>query len=101
MVKPMNYDGIIIGIGSFLMIGLLHPVVIKSEYYFGTKIWPAFLLSGILCIVFSLFSSGKVLSPLLAVLGFSLLWSITELFEQKKRVEKGWFPRNPNKKIFE
>jgi hypothetical protein len=97
----MNYDGIIIGIGSFLMIGLLHPVVIKSEYYFGTKIWPAFLLSGILCIVFSLFSSGKVLSPLLAVLGFSLLWSITELFEQKKRVEKGWFPRNPNKKIFE
>lgn len=101
MVRLMNYDGIIIGIGSFLMIGLLHPVVIKAEYYFGTKIWPAFLFLGIVCIVLSLFSSGKVVSPLLAVLGFSLLWSINELFEQKQRVEKGWFPRNPNKKIFE
>ena len=34
----MNYDGIIIGIGTFLIIGLLHPVVIKAEYYFTTKI---------------------------------------------------------------
>lgn len=101
MVKLMNYDGIIIGIGSFLMIGLLHPVVIKAEYYLGTKIWPAFLVSGIVCIILSLFSSGKVVSPLLAVLGFSLLWSIKELFEQELRVEKGWFPRNPNKKILE
>lgn len=101
MVNLMNYDGIIIGIGSFLMIGLLHPVVIKAEYYFGTKIWPAFLVSGIMCIILSLFASGRVLSPLLAVLGFSLLWSINELFEQKKRVEKGWFPRNPKKKFFE
>ncbi|XIJ22937.1 DUF4491 family protein [Lacrimispora sp. JR3] len=97
----MNYEGIIIGMGTFLLIGLLHPVVIKAEYYFGTKIWPAFLAAGIVCIVLSLFSSGRVLSPLLAVLGFSLLWSIKELFEQKQRVEKGWFPRNPNKKIFE
>jgi hypothetical protein len=24
---------------------------------------------------------------------FSSFWSILELFEQKKRVEKGWFPK--------
>jgi len=34
----------------------------------------------------------------LAVLGFSLLWSIKELSEQKDRVEKGWFPKNPKRK---
>ena len=33
----MNYSGIYIGLGSFLFIGLLHPVVIKCEYYLGTK----------------------------------------------------------------
>ena len=27
-----------------------------------------------------------------------MLWSIGEIFEQKKRVEKGWFPMNPKRK---
>lgn len=94
----MNYDGILIGIGTFLIIGLLHPVVIKGEYYFGSRIWPFFLIGGILCIGFSLACAKGVLSALLAVLGFSLLWSIKELSEQKDRVEKGWFPKNPKRK---
>ncbi|MBQ5683504.1 MAG: DUF4491 family protein, partial [Peptococcaceae bacterium] len=25
-------------------------------------------------------------------------WSIGELKEQRERVEKGWFPKNPNRK---
>ena len=37
-------------------------------------------------------------STLLAVWGASSLWGIGELFEQRKRVEKGWFPRNPKRK---
>ena len=36
-------------------------------------------------------------AALLGVLGCSCLWSIQELFEQEKRVEKGWFPANPAK----
>ncbi|MBQ5864199.1 MAG: DUF4491 family protein, partial [Bacteroidales bacterium] len=28
----------------------------------------------------------------------SSFWSILEVFEQKKRVEKGWFPKNPKRK---
>jgi hypothetical protein len=94
----MNYLGIITGIGTFLIIGLLHPVVIKSEYYFGTKIWPLFLISGIAFIGLSLFLSHVAASCVSAVMGFSLLWGIGELFEQEKRVEKGWFPSNPGKK---
>ncbi|HQN94459.1 MAG TPA: DUF4491 family protein, partial [Prolixibacteraceae bacterium] len=93
-----SFAGILIGIGAFLIIGLLHPVVIKGEYYFGIKIWPWFLIGGIVCIIGSLLISNIILSSLTGVLGFSLFWSIHELFEQKRRVEKGWFPRNPKKK---
>ena len=91
-------SGIIIGIGTFLIIGLLHPVVIKTEYHTGTKFWWLFLLSGVVCIATSLFATHIIVSSLLTVLGFSLLWSIHELFEQKKRVERGWFPTNPKRK---
>ena len=76
-------SGIIIGIGTFLIIGLLHPVVIKTEYHAGTKFWWLFLLSGVACIAISFFATHIIVSSLLAVLGFSLLWSIHELFEQK------------------
>ncbi|MBE5994779.1 MAG: DUF4491 family protein [Paenibacillaceae bacterium] len=95
----MNYDGIIIGIGTFLIIGLLHPVVIKAEYYFTTKIWPLFLIFGLMCFGISLVSPSPTERSLSAVLGCSLLWSIKEIFEQKTRVEKGWFPENPKRKI--
>lgn len=95
----MNLSGIIIGVGAFLIIGILHPVVIKTEYYIGTKAWPLFALLGLSCIIGSLFCSHYVIAALLSVLGFSLLWSIHELFAQKRRVEKGWFPTNPKKPI--
>ena len=94
----MNFTGIIIGIAAFMIIGILHPVVIKTEYYFGKSMWPAFLVSGIICIIFSIIVESMIPSILLSVLGFSLLWSIHELFEQEERVRKGWFPANPNKK---
>ncbi len=93
----MNYEGIIIGAGTFFIIGILHPVVIKTEYYIGTKAWPIFFIAGIICASLSFFFDIPGISALLAVLGFSLLWSVRELFDQEKRVEKGWFPANPQK----
>jgi len=80
------FDGIIIGLGSFLLIGLLHPVVIKAEYYFGKHIWPLFLLFGVSFSLLSMLAQNHIASALSAVFGFSLLWSIKELFEQEKRV---------------
>lgn len=94
----MSFDGIIIGVGAFLIIGLLHPIIIKVEYYIGKHIWPLFLVSGIICIALSVFVGLTVISALLSVLGFSLLWSIRELFEQEERVCRGWFPANSGKK---
>ena len=87
------FIGIIIGFVAFFIIGLLHPVVIKGEYYFGTKIWPFFLIGGLASIIASYFIESVLWSSVFGVLGFSLLWSIHELFEQKRRVEKGWFPK--------
>ena len=52
-----NLTGIVIGIATFLIIGIFHPMVTKGEY-----------------------------------------WSIGELFEQRERVAKGWFPKNPKRK---
>lgn len=97
MLNQLHFEGILIGIGSFLIIGLLHPVVIKTEYHFGTKPWPVFLVLGLLAAVFSLIIENIILSTLLGVLAFSLFWTILELFEQKKRVEKGWFPKKQTK----
>jgi hypothetical protein len=94
----MNYDGIIIGLTSFLIIGLFHPIVIKAEYYIGKKIWPVFLILGIILIAISLFIDQFMISALAGLTGFAFLWSIHEVIKQEERVAKGWFPANPNKK---
>ena len=73
-------------------------MVIKGEYYFGVKIWPLFLLMGLVCVALSIAVRHVVWSTLLAVWGASSFWSIGELFEQRHRVEKGWFPENPRRK---
>lgn len=93
----MNFTGIIIGGAVFLMIGIFHPIVIKAEYYYGTKCWPIFALVGLLTLIGSILISSTVWSVLLGSFAFSCFWSILELFEQKKRVERGWFPKNPNR----
>ena len=94
----MNYSGLIIAVITFLVIGVFHPIVIKGEYYFGTRCWWVFLLAGIGFIIASLLVSDDMLSPILGVVGCSFLWSILEICEQKERVEKGWFPKNPKSK---
>ena len=38
----MNYSGLIIAVITFLIIGIFHPIVIKCEYYFGTRCWWVF-----------------------------------------------------------
>ena len=93
-----NVSGIIIGVATFLIIGLFHPLVIKAEYYIGVKSWWLFLLLGILSAIASLLVANLIISILLGVVAFSSFWSIGEVFQQKKRVEKGWFPANPKRK---
>ena len=93
----LHLSGILIAVCAFAIIGVFHPIVIKTEYYTGTKYWWVFLVLGIACLVAALFTADTIASALLGVLGASLLWSIHELFEQKERVRKGWFPKNPKR----
>lgn len=92
----LHFSGLLTALATFFTIGLFHPLVIKGEYYFGVKCWWAFLFVGIVTICASLFIEEKFCSTLLAVIGASSLWGIGELFHQRKRVEKGWFPKRPN-----
>ena len=94
----MHFNGVIIGILAFLIIGLFHPIVIKTEYYFGKKVWPVFLILGIVFIGLSTQFSNLLVSGPIGVLGFTCIWSIHEIIEQEERVKKGWFPGNPNRK---
>jgi len=92
-IETYNLTGILIGLITFLIIGLFHPLVVKGEYYFGVKCWWAFLLLGIGGVVAALFLQNVIASTSCGVFAFSSFWSIGELFEQRKRVEKGWFPK--------
>lgn len=93
----MTLDGLIIGLGTFLIIGLFHPIVIKGEYHFGTRFWWCFLVAGIAFGVASLLVSNVLVSSLLGVAAFSSFWGILEVHQQQNRVKKGWFPRNPKR----
>lgn len=88
----MNFTGLIFGFFVFFSIGVYHVLVVKVEYHWGTWPWVVFLALGVICIYLSLTSRGQVNSIFWGYLGFVNLWTIRELFEQKKRVEKGWYP---------
>ena len=96
----MNFTGIIVGLATFLIIGIFHPIVIKAEYYLGTRCCWMFLVAGILFGIISLSVDNLIASTILGVTAFSSFWSILELKQQKERVRKGWFPAGPghNKK---
>ncbi|MBN2436017.1 MAG: DUF4491 family protein [Spirochaetes bacterium] len=92
-----NYSGVIIGLMTFLLIGILHPLVIKGEYHFGKRICIVFFILGLLSIIFSVLTGNYIISSFFGITGFMLLWSIREIFEQEKRVIAGRFPRNPKR----
>lgn len=94
----LNYEGIIVGLATFMIIGIFHPIVIKAEYHIGKKCWWIFLLAGIGFAGVSLVAGNLVWSTISGVTAFSCFWSIHELIEQEKRVSKGWFPSNPKKR---
>lgn len=91
----MNYESILIGFVTFLIIGIFHPIVSKGEYYFSKNIWPIFVIAAIILFYFALRIQNMVVSPILSITGFTCLWSVKELFEQEERVLKGHAPKNP------
>lgn len=97
LLNSYHLTGLVIGICTFLIIGLFHPVVIKAEYYWGTKCWWIFLVLGIVGVIASFSTKDIFISSLLGVFAFSSFWTIKEVFDQEERVKKGWFPKNPKR----
>ena len=96
LLSQFNLQGIAIGLATFLIIGIFHPLVIKGEYYMGQKCNWLFLIGGIATLILSLVTTGTA-SILCGVTSFSCFWSILEVKEQRERVRKGWFPANPRR----
>ena len=95
ILSNFGLAGLFIGLCTFLIIGLFHPLVIKGEFYFGEKIKWAFLAGGIIFLFLSVIVNSLMLSVLFGVTSFSSFWGIKEVVEQVERVKKGWFPANP------
>ena len=55
--------GIMIGVATFLIIGIFHPLVTKGEYYFGVRIWWIFLLMGIAAVIIVILQAKKKEHP--------------------------------------
>lgn len=96
-INTYNLAGLLVGLATFLIIGLFHPLVIKGEYYLGQKSNWLFLVGGVATTVGSLVTTG-IVSIFLGVTAFSCFWSILEVREQRERVRKGWFPKNPRRR---
>ena len=75
-ITDYNLTGLLLGLCSFLIIGLFHPLVVKGEYYLGVRCWWGFLLLGIAAGVCSVLADGFFVQTLLGVLAFSSFWSI-------------------------
>ena len=95
ILQTYHLLGLAIGLCTFLIIGLFHPVVIKCEYYFGTRCWWWFLVLGTLMLAAAIVVADVFWSAVLGVTAFSSYWTILGFFE---RVRKGWFPKNPKRK---
>lgn len=93
-----HLGGLVIGVCTFLIIGVFHPLVIKGEYYFGKRCRIWFAIAGVITLICCLIVDSLFWSSLLGVTAFSSFWSIGEINEQEERVRKGWFPRNPKRK---
>src|SRR6266498_5323355 len=93
----MNYFGLLIGISTLFIIGLVFPLVIRGERIFSFLCWPYMMTVGIFLIVVSLFVQIDWFSVLVGVLGATFVWGSTELKEQAVRAELGWYPFNDDK----
>lgn len=93
----LNLSGFVVGICTYISIWIGHTACIVGEYYFTKRLWIAFLIGGLALVCGALFCCNLIWSTVLSILGFTFLWGIGEIIEQEKRVERGWFPKNPKR----
>jgi predicted PurR-regulated permease PerM len=92
----LNYQGVLIGLAAFFIIGLFHPLVIRLEYRYGKRYWWLLFVPALFFTVLSLFLT-QYYSIISGCLGFAFFWSTGEIFMQHERVLKGQARRNPDR----
>lgn len=94
-MKAYHIEGLVVGLATFLIIGIFHPIVVKCHYYFGVGCRWWFVVLGVAMCVLSVYVDNTICSILAGVVAFSSFWTVKEIAEQEERVRKGWFPANP------
>ena len=57
-LSTYHLQGLVLGLCSFLIIGICHPIVIKGEYHYGQRFKWVFLIVGVLLCAGSLMLLG-------------------------------------------
>ena len=83
-----HLQGLVIGICTFLIIGMFHPIVVKAEYYWSTRCWWLFLFLGIAGVISSLCIENVVISSLLGVFG-----RLKKSSNKKNACKRAGFPK--------
>ena len=97
-ILGLNLDGLVAGLATWATIWATRYACIQGEYLFRRAFRYVFLVVGLLGVAGALLVNNLVLSAILAIFGFANLWGIHEVIEQEERVNKGWYPRKPDKK---
>ena len=98
MFELLHFEGLIIAISSFFIIGIFHPIVIKAEYYFGTRIWPVFAIFGTVILGIDLLIQNAILQAIFGVLGCTFFGVFTSHFIRKSASSEGGFPNAPRQR---
>ena len=81
-----------------MYISITNHIELDREQRSVRKDGKTFLIVGLLSAGGSLFVENTYISIFLGIFAFSSFWSIGEVFKQRERVRKGWFPMNPQRK---
>jgi len=88
----MNFEGIIIGIGAFLIIEILHPVLSKPNIILERE-FGLYSLLGDFFIVLSLFIESVIIAALIGVLGFHCCGVYMNFLNRKKELKRDGIPK--------
>jgi uncharacterized protein DUF4491 len=94
----MNFTGLILGLCTFIAIGLGFLWVVKLEYYVGAHIARVTGAVGLVVALASLFIPDFMPAAIVGIVGGTIFWGATELPDQEMRVRNGVFRANPKKK---
>lgn len=94
----MFFTGIIIAVMALAIIGVFHPIVIKTEYYTGVRYWWVFMLLGLLCLAAALFVEDIIGSAALGLAGGVIPMVYPRTLRTERKSEKRMVSDEPKAK---